>query len=1002
MSSFNQQECLGCSQPCDGLYCYPCTCQQCGVGLTNGICLNYTSRDRKPPICYKCEGSLRGGLFWFCASNSEISFNNDPNRNSFDDSQNLSDYSPQPQYETYPCELCGNDSHYGYDCPLRFPLIYEQKPCYNQSFNENYYPHNSLSFLCCDNYGGPHESFQCQSMNQNYFKPNPCYEHNSSSFDQFQPPHYSDVHQPSKEIKQELHEQEQATQEKEEPPQKFDIRQLIREVCGIKVYEEQKQNIEDTMLELLEVCRQKELYCMHNDVDDLIESALNSKLLSINLKSQRLDKEKQEVKNISPISLNNTSQISSVNAIAPVLPTKEPEYSLSMDDEHVSTTLKTESDEIIKSSVENLVLIPSEYEGIFDNTCDVPVCEDSSTFDVLKDHYEILSDSNNDDTSSDDDAFEDIKYVEASFLNFELVSLEEDNIVYQDEKEINLEDILQIQDVILREKLLSINRLIVDIEFSNDNPTPDNVLYDHTKETRSGNTTAHANNSPPEYDSFCFEIELDQGRLTSVVMNDISNNSTNDYFLEAVDLFLISDNSIPLGIENIDNDSKGDIHFLKELLSNDSICLSENKSSNFDHHDDPSFPCPPPEPPDVEIFLEPDSGVLTTNVVKGISKHYVLMPNILPTLPTFDSLYPVYDTLLLFSSENEEKCSNLVVVRVVLVNRTSIIMFIPLLIVISLTVYVRIKPLSLGASIIHYYQRGLLKGLWGVDVFGFKRFHGVTTAQYNVTTASYYLILNGDLPPPTRSVDGVEKPYPPTTVKQKLARKNELKARGTLLMALPNEHQLKFNSYKTTKSLIEAIEKRFEGNKESKKGHFARKYMATKHQDNKNREAPRRTVPVEDTTSNALVSQCDGLGYDWSDQAEDGPTNFTLMTYTSSSSSNSDTKVSTCSKACLKSYETLKEHYDNLTKNFNKSQFNLGAYKACLESVEARPEVYKKNKIVFEDDIKILKLDVMFIDKAITELRQKFKKAKKERDDLKLTLEKFKDSLKNLSRLLDI
>nr|GEU83581.1 ribonuclease H-like domain-containing protein [Tanacetum cinerariifolium] len=69
----------------------------------------------------------------------------------------------------------------------------------------------------------------------------------------------------------------------------------------------------------------------------------------------------------------------------------------------------------------------------------------------------------------------------------------------------------------------------------------------------------------------------------------------------------------------------------------------------------------------------------------------------------------------------------------------------------------------------------------------------------------------------TRTVDGVEQTYPPTTAEEKLARKNELKARGTLLMALPNEHQLKFNSYKNAKSLIEAIKKRFRGNKESKK-----------------------------------------------------------------------------------------------------------------------------------------------------------------------------------------
>ncbi|GJR43481.1 hypothetical protein Tco_1311584 [Tanacetum coccineum] len=76
---------------------------------------------------------------------------------------------------------------------------------------------------------------------------------------------------------------------------------------------------------------------------------------------------------------------------------------------------------------------------------------------------------------------------------------------------------------------------------------------------------------------------------------------------------------------------------------------------------------------------------------------------------------------------------------------------------------------------------------------------------------------NGDLPPPKRTIDGVEQTYPPTTKEEKLARKNELKARGTLLMALPNEHQLKFNTYKCAKTLMEAIEKRFRGNKESKK-----------------------------------------------------------------------------------------------------------------------------------------------------------------------------------------
>nr|GEZ25836.1 hypothetical protein [Tanacetum cinerariifolium] len=78
------------------------------------------------------------------------------------------------------------------------------------------------------------------------------------------------------------------------------------------------------------------------------------------------------------------------------------------------------------------------------------------------------------------------------------------------------------------------------------------------------------------------------------------------------------------------------------------------------------------------------------------------------------------------------------------------------------------------------------------------------------------IILNGDSPVPTRIVEGILQPVAPTTAEQKLARKNELKARGTLLMALPDKHQLKFNPHKDAKTLMEAIEKRFGGNTETK------------------------------------------------------------------------------------------------------------------------------------------------------------------------------------------
>nr|GEY09419.1 hypothetical protein [Tanacetum cinerariifolium] len=368
-------------------------------------------------------------------------------------------------------------------------------------------------------------------------------------------------------------------QEKEKPPQDSNIRKLIREECCIEVCEEQKQKMEDTILELVEICRQKELLCMHDNVDDLIENALNSKLLSIN--SQRLNKEKQEVKNV------------------------------------VEQPAERRTHEIIKSGVEELVPILSEKE---------------------------------------------------------VVSVVEENVVYREEKEVNFEDISQIQDVILREKLLSMNRLIANIESLNDNPTPDLVLNssvsfliseesdnslsdnfcDHTEETRSGNTTTHANDSLPEYDSFCFEIEPNQEKLINVVKNDIPDDSTNDPLLEEADLFLAFNNSIPPGIENFGNDSEGDILFLEALHSDDSIPFPNNESSESDF-DNPSVPRPPPEQPDVDF--EPDSGKEISVVMNNNDKIECLNPSDeFYDDDYFSFMFVIYSKMFLsfLSAENED------------------------------------------------------------------------------------------------------------------------------------------------------------------------------------------------------------------------------------------------------------------------------------------------------------------------------------------------------------
>ncbi|GJU56969.1 hypothetical protein Tco_1234735, partial [Tanacetum coccineum] len=101
-------------------------------------------------------------------------------------------------------------------------------------------------------------------------------------------------------------------------------------------------------------------------------------------------------------------------AITPVLSTKEPVDSLIMEDEHLDAIPAMESDEVIKSSVEELVLIPIESEGISDGVCDELLCDNPTPLKAFKDHSEIVVNSNDDDTSSDDVNFEDFEYVEAS------------------------------------------------------------------------------------------------------------------------------------------------------------------------------------------------------------------------------------------------------------------------------------------------------------------------------------------------------------------------------------------------------------------------------------------------------------------------------------------------------------------------------------------------------------------------------------------------------------
>ncbi|GJR30040.1 ribonuclease H-like domain-containing protein [Tanacetum coccineum] len=358
---------------------------------------------------------------------------------------------------------------------------------------------------------------------------------------------------------------------------------------------------------------------------------------------------------------------------------------------------------------------------------------------------------------------------------------------------------------------------------------------------------------------------------------------------------------------------------------------------------------------------------------------------------------------------------------------------------------------------------------------------------------------NRNTAPKTTVVEGVEKVIPSTIAKEKAQKRLEVKARSTLMMGIPNKHQLKFNSIKDAKLLLEAIEKSSEtldqtfdrlqnlvtqleilgetlsqedvnqnltneavntahgvstvsnqvsaaksinvdnlsdvmamltirarrflkntrrmltvnGNETigfdkskvecyncHKRGHLARECRAPRNQDNRNKESSRRSVPVETTTSSALIS-CDGLGgYDWSDQAEESPTNYALVAYSFLSSDSEVSNDSTCSKSCLETVEVLKSQYEQLLKRFEKSELMVVAYKTGLQLVEERLEFNKMNEYVYVEKINGLKWDIQVGEITIGELRKKLKIVQKEKDGIQFNVDKFENASKSLNKII--
>nr|GEW97377.1 zinc finger, CCHC-type [Tanacetum cinerariifolium] len=314
----------------------------------------------------------------------------------------------------------------------------------------------------------------------------------------------------------------------------------------------------------------------------------------------------------------------------PSLSIEEPDNSLSIGDEHLDTILATESDEVIKSSVENLIPIPSESEGIPEHKCDVPFQDNSPPLDVLKDQFEDLSDSNEEFSLTDDDSFsiDKIDYVEASPLDSELVSSEVMEIVIPEVGGIDNDILLTIKDDILREKLLNVNLLIAKLEALNANPTPFSDFKTKSSSTSLNSLLEETNtfdNSLLGFKTFCFEVEeISSGSTTThydislpeykVFYDDHvkeicsgSPTTHSNYSLYASFIFDLSINLFPPA------DRSDFYEFVVELIHFIS-------------------------PPEYDCFLfkiEPNSGDFTKDVVEDISPTKELqVHNALPTHST--------------------------------------------------------------------------------------------------------------------------------------------------------------------------------------------------------------------------------------------------------------------------------------------------------------------------------------------------------------------------------
>nr|GEZ49177.1 putative reverse transcriptase domain-containing protein [Tanacetum cinerariifolium] len=336
--------------------------------------------------------------------------------------------------------------------------------------------------------------------------------------------------------------------------QDSDIHQVIEE-CSIKVPEEQKQKMENTMFELVKFCQEKEFLCIHDGINDLIESALNSKLLLINSNSQHLDK-----RDITP---------------------------------------ETESDQVTESNVENLLPIPSKCEVTLEDEikCDMPAKDDCSP--VFTTFSNPLFKDNDNFNSSDDESLPDEDVPAEEFKIYSNSPFDEDEINSDklDPHCFNVESDF-VEYLLNRDTFINFSSKFYfsgelahikpeipksDFDFEEEIRLIENLLYDNSFPRPLEELNAKIADTIIEYIPIAISVqdgnsqyeEIDIVTETYDVLppsNENDDDLSNDSLLE-------KDNSIPPGIENVD--PEWDIRFLEELLIDRSF-VSTTFSSKID------------------------------------------------------------------------------------------------------------------------------------------------------------------------------------------------------------------------------------------------------------------------------------------------------------------------------------------------------------------------------------------------------------------------------------